>query len=365
MVKLVFSLVACFVIFIIGELGLRSSLFQYVSYSNSESIDRQLNDRNISSNWNMLFVGDSETRWGVDPREIDRAFHNHGIEAKSFNHAFDGFGASWWPLLLPGLLKQPELGKVEVVVLGVQLISSHRMMRTSGEDCGALQRPVLSSPFAIDLGIDKICQGDIDWDTKLAKKIFKDIWAVRYASSVRALILPAFMNRQSNQKLRFNSRRSGEPKNGFVPHYSIAQDYEIYEEEFARWKKQYVIRRDFIPMDPEVWIKLTSTSGFFDQLREVVQSTGRKIALFALPTNPTLIDTFNRREDYLKNSKLLKKWANRRNVAFVDLGIRDVPDHDDYFSDMRHLSGIGAKDFSRKLGERLFALGVFKQNKLR
>jgi hypothetical protein len=84
--------------------------------------------------------------------------------------------------------------------------------------------------------------------------------------------------------------------------------------------------------------------------------------LFALPTNPTLIDIFDRRGDYSRNSKLLSEWAESRAAIYLDLGIQDVTNSDIYFSDMRHLSGVGAKEFSKKLANKIAAKIGLNQN---
>jgi len=357
--KIIFTLICCALVLSVGELALRQVLFRHVSYSNSESIDRQLRERNTGTDWNILFIGDSETRWGVNPEEMDNTFSSYGLNVRSFNHAFDGFGASWWPRLLPRLLEQPALKNVEVVALGVQLIDSHRVVSESGEDCGALQKPVLTSPFAKDLGVASVCRSQ-SWDAELGKTLFGHLWIVRYSSAVRALILPQIMIGQG--QLRFNSRKDGEPIRGFEPHRSIAQDRDTYNQEFERWKAQYQPDRDFVPLQKTVWTELTSPSGFFDQLNETVRSSGRALVLFAVPTNPVLIDTFNRREDYLRNSQLLQDWAAKRGVVFVDAGIQDVDNSDIYFSDMRHLSASGARQYSQKLGQLLASKGVFKNH---
>ncbi|WP_428852409.1 hypothetical protein [Imbroritus primus] len=350
--KIILTLIACVVILLAIEVTLRSVLFRHVSYSNSESIDRQLKERNARSDWNILFVGDSETRWGINPEVIDAELAASGLRMHAFNHAFDGFGASWWPALLPKLLAEPALKNVKYVAVGVQMIDVHRRIRDSGEDCGALQKPVLTSPFAKDLGVDGLCR-DQSWDGRLGKEVFGALWTVRHAPSVRALILPSF--RQTSHELRFNSRKSGESVRGFEPHRSIAQDKDSFESEFARWKAQYNPERDFGPLPEAAWIKLTASGEFFDQLNEVVRKQGRSLVLFALPTNPLVIDTFGRRDDYRRNSALLAAWAQQRGVIFLDAGIRDVPNPDNYFSDMRHLSGEGALHYSQWLGKALAA----------
>lgn len=353
MKRIFYSLCTCLFVLIVFEVILRNNLFEHVSYSNSESIDRQLEERDKKSNWDILFVGDSETRWGVDPREIDKAFQQHGIKVNTFNHAFDGFGASWWASIIPNVLQAPSLSNVKVIIVGVQLTSKHRIITASDQPCGALQRPVLTSPYAMDIGIDDLCQARQDWDVRLARNLFHEAWVVKYSSAVRTLLLPDFMNVNSKNYLGFNSSKSGEPINGFVPHRSISEAPENYDDEFKRWKEQYNPEHHFVPLPDNVWPKLTKKSGFFDQLKKAVTKTGRVLVLYALPTNPVVIDTFNRRQDYLRNSELLKKWAEDREVIFIDLGIQDVVNSEEYFSDMRHLSGRGASLYSEKLGNSL------------
>jgi hypothetical protein len=349
--KVLTSLFVCIALLALAEWGLRRVLFERVSYSNSESIDRQLRERDTATDWTLLFVGDSETRWGIHPAEIDAAFQRKGLAIKSFNHAFDGFGASWWPVVLPALLRQPALSNVEVVVLGVQMIDTHRVVRATGDaTCGSLQKPVLTSSFGIDLGLHSLCRSE-SWDSTLGRDIFGALWSVRYSSAVRSLVLPRTIF--GTPGLQFNSAKEGESYRGFEPHRSIDVNQEAYNSEFVRWKAQYIPEQDFQSLPPVAWQQLTAPSGFFDELNRTVVNSGRRLVLFALPTNPVVIDTFRRREDYRRNSELLQKWSVERGVPFVDLGIQDVPNPSQYFSDMRHLSGTGAHSYSRQLGEAL------------
>lgn len=356
------AVTVCAIVLAGCESALRSVLFRSVSYSNSESIDKQLRDRASRADWKILFVGDSETRWGINPEEVDATFSEAGIDVRSFNHAFDGFGAPWWPWLLPKMLAHPDLNKVKVVVLGVQLIDAHRVLSGSGVECGSLQKPVLDSPFALDLGVDFLCSTQ-SWDARLGKKIFGHFWIVKYASAVRAFVLPQFV--QGHSPLKANSRKAGEAIRGFEPHRTIDQDRANFDDEFKHWKAQYVPEKDFVSLPRSIWPELTSPSGFFDQLNEVVRNQGKELVLFALPTNPLLIDTFNRRADYRRNSALLQEWARARKVIFVDTGIQDNVNRPDiYFSDMRHLSGEGAKIYSKMLGRMLVQRGVLRSHKI-
>lgn len=348
--RIALALLICVLALAAAEWWLRGHLFRHVSYSNSASIDRQLHDRDTGGPWTTLFVGDSEVHWGIDPVAFDAAFASRGVRVRSFNHAFDGFGASWWPQLLPALLREPSLREVRTVVVGVQLIDLHRVIGASGTDCGALQRPVLTSPLAVDLGVDGLCRSR-SWDAALGRRLFDDLWTVRYASAVRTLLLPgAFF---APTALQLNSRSLPATDRGFQPHRTLEQDKAAYAEELRRWKAQFEPGRDFVPLAPGAWADLVAPGGFFDQLQVPVAASGRKLVLFALPTNPEVIDTFGRRADYLANSRLLARWAQEHGVQYVDLGIQDRQDADRFFSDMRHLSGVGAAIYSSQLGAAL------------
>jgi len=334
------------------EVWLRGHLFDRVAYSNSAAIDAQLRARDAQGPWNVMFVGDSEVRWGIDPAAVDAGASAAGAPAyRTFNHAFDGFGASWWLRLLPALLRDPSLAHVDTVVLGVQLIDLHRTLPVSGMSCGSLQQPVLTSSFAIDHGWESLCR-DRSWDARLGRDLFDDLWTVRYASAVRSLVLPG------HQVLAMNSRSLRAPERGFQAHRPIAQDPESYADEFARWKAQYKPARDFVPLPAGAWEQLVRQGGFFDELESVTRASGKRLALFALPTNPVVIDTFRRRDDYQANSRLLAQWAAAHRVPYVDLGIQDRADSDTFFSDMRHLSGPGATVYSRDLGAALVKAGL-------
>lgn len=352
MKKLFITAALCLAGLCLAEMGLRAKLFDVVSYSNSESIDSQLRQRNESDQWNLIFVGDSETRWGIDPDEVDAAFHAVGIPSRSFNHAFDGFGPSWWHSILPPLLEDPSMKNVELVAVGVQMVETHGIIADSHRNCGALQKPVLTSSFAIDLGLIELCRTDT-WDSRLGRKLFSPLWTVRYSSAVRSMLLPDSVF--PTQGLNTNSAKEGPMRRGFEPHRSIGDNEAAYLAEFERWKAQYNPEEHFRELDPAAWENMTAAGGFFDQLKAELAEGNRRLVLFALPTNPLVIDTFRRRNDYHRNSQLLFEWAQANGVIFIDLGIRDAVDPKDYFSDARHLSGTGARLYSRELGEALAA----------
>lgn len=343
--------VVCVGLLFAAEAWLREYLFRYVSYSNSESIDAQLRARDRDGPWQVLFVGDSEVRWGVNPEQVDRGLTEGGANFRSFNHGFDGFGASWWTVLLPRILQSPTLADVQTVAVGVQMIETHQVPIPSTKHCGSLQRPVLTSAFGIDNALDGWCQPRA-WDSQLGRELFAPLWSVRYASAVRTMLIPQAFS--VTPKLQFNSRKAGDPLRGFQAHRSIEQDEKEAMSEFGRWKAQFNPERDFKSLPPQAWEQMVAKGGFFDELNSIVSGSGRRLVLFALPTNPVVIDTFQRRSDYARNSSLLSQWAENKKVPFIDLGIQDRPDAALYFSDMRHLSGYGAADFSLRLG-RAFA----------
>ena len=348
MKKVLISVLFCVLVLAGMEWWLRANLFKIASYSNSESIDAMVGMRDLSDDWTTIFVGDSEVHWGINPVVVDEEFAKRGMKTHSINHAFDGFGPSWWLNILPGLLESDSLRNVDTVVVGVQMIDAHQRLRSGEVQCGALQRPVLTSPLGKDLGVDALCGGSETWDAALGKDLFDWLWIVRYSSAVRSMILPSSFT--PSDQLTFNSAKVGEPINGFEAHRSISDDKAAYLSEFERWKAQYDPAQDFRPLPEEIWISLTAKGGFFDELQQVVEAGGARLVLFALPTNPTVIDTFNRRDNYHRHSALLHAWAMDRGVTFIDMGIRDDVPIDEEYSDARHLSGLGANVYSRQLG---------------
>ena len=350
MKKLLLSALTSVALIAAVETALGARLFDAVSYSNSDAIDSQLRERNGSNDWTMVFVGDSEVRWGINPVEVDKAYQSRGLHARTFNHAFDGFGASWWEKVAPALLNHPSMKSVQTVAVGMQLIEPHSVLKVPTDNCGALQRPVITSSFGTDLGLQNLC-GNETWDARLGKSTFGFLWSVRYAPAVRTMLMPAFL--YSEDKIPLNSASVGPQIRGYQAHSSIADNPAAYEGEFARWAAQYDPVTDFKPLDPDRWSDMTKSGGFFDQLEASITKSGRKLVLFALPTNPSLIDTFHRRDDYLRNSKLLTDWARKHGVRYIDLGIRDGVDRNSNYSDIRHLSGSGADAYSLELGMAL------------
>lgn len=352
--KKVAFLIACVVtITSLVELLLRRNLFDTVSYSNSRAVDLQLRQRDSTDQWTMLLIGDSEVRWGIDPKGIESAFAKAGITERVFNHAMDGFGAGQWAVLYQLISAQHSLGNVRRVGLGVQLIEEHRFQdRVSATSTcsGALRRPILDSAFGTDLGLDALCF-DGNWEARLARAVSKPLWLTRYRPAVKELVWGRYF--PSSRVIEINSSAIGDAYQGFEPHSPISATRQNFTEEFPRWRGQFDPQRDFRPLPPDAWPAMVASDGFFDRFANVIRRSGREPFFFALPTNPLVIDTFNRRSDYVRNSGLLSAWARSRGVVFVDLGIQDRDDADQYFSDVRHLSVAGAADYSFRLGVAL------------
>jgi hypothetical protein len=348
----------------IAEMWLRENLWKYASYSNSAAIDRQLKEYEENGNWDLVFVGDSEVRWGVNPVAFDAELAKNGYRGFiSFNHAFDGFGGPWWGAMIPRVFSASKTTRINhYLAVGIQMINGNVFWNTLSDvrnhgNCGALQKPVLISAFGIDLGLNEVCRTESSFPSWASNALAQPFWLFRYRSSLKSLLLPGV----SKTRIPFNSAKMGEGFRGYEPHSPISARPEVFEDELARWKRQYDNEPNaFGPLPPEIWSGMTDYGGYFDRLADRIRVIGLEPIFFALPTNPLVIDFFRRREDYQKNSELLRQWARDRSVIFVDLGIQDRPDAEDYFSDVRHLSYLGANDFSRKLARSLAADSLFQ-----
>lgn len=340
----------------ISEIWLRDNLWKYASYTNSAAIDQQLLEWNSRPTWDIVFIGDSEVRWGINPIAFESGLLAQGKQGLSaFNHGFDGFGGSWWSVLLPKVLRSaPNTHSVKYVAIGVQMAGHEAFWSDTSHtylsgNCGDLQRPVLTSSFGIDLSLDEICRPGVGLLDKFVNEIVSPLWLIRYRSAIKSIILPG-----TSDRLTFNSAKNGEGFRGFEPHAPIAANLGNFESEFYRWRKQFEGHPEALaPLLPEVWDRMVGYGGYFDRMSDLVRSRGAEPIFFALPTNPLVIDYLHRRQDYLRNSDLLLNWAKNRGIIAIDLGIQDRKDADIYFSDMRHLSEIGAADFSSKLAVKI------------
>ena len=186
-------------------------------------------------------------------------------------------------MLLPRVLQSPALADVKTVAIGVQMTEAHRVLTPSHEHCGALQRPVLTSAFGIDNGLDGLCQSRT-WDSQLGRQVFAPLWSVRYASAVRTLLMPEAVS--MTLKLQFNSRKAGDSVRGFQAHRSIAQDEKDAYAEFDRWKAQFNPERDFKLLPPHAWEQMVAAGGFFDEINSTVTRSGRRLFFLRSPRTP-------------------------------------------------------------------------------
>ena len=251
------------------------------------------------------------------------------------------------------------------MALGVQMVGVHRFWddvieARKSPQCGDLQRPVLTSGSGIDLGLASICKGRSDSLTSLVGGIGDKLWLIRYRSVVKSLILPGGYGRV----LPFNSAKRGDGFRGYVGYRPIEENPSEFETQFVRWRHQFDGYAEAVMLG-RCLRKLGSVWGNTEDMpivwQIVFETLGWSRSFFALPTNPLAIDTFGRRGDYVRNSKLLSKWVAGRSVIFVDLGLLDRSDAYQYFSDMRHLSYIGAKDFSRRLAVAIASTPRFQK----
>ncbi len=336
----------------LGEFWLRDYLWEYASYSNSDSIDQQLKEWKGRQKWDVVFIGDSEVRWGVNPIAFEEGVVSQGRQhISAFNHGFDGFGGSWWSVILPKIFKNRFDSKsIQYIAIGVQMIGNDTFWEEMAslemsKNCGALQHPVLTSSFGIDFGLDEFCNSKSGKIDQIFNKFDFNLWFLRYRSAIKSIFLD-----ETGKMLRFNSAKSGNGFRGFEPHNPIKNNLESFNSDFARWKKQFDGQpHSLSPLPLKIWEDMVNYGGYFDRMTDLVRSLGAEPIFFALPTNPLVIDYFHRRSDYIRNSDLLAKWAKSRGVIEINLGILDRQDPEYYFSDMRHLSYYGAEDFSKRL----------------
>jgi len=336
------------------SLPLDKSLFNYVSYTNSRNMDPQIAYFEARQDWEFVAIGSSEVRWGIDPNQIEAAIASQSINTHGFNLGLDGFNISLYKAILPGLNLPQRLPKLRVVLIGINLIETQRLLPENfdqGFSCdGILSRSVLTSAFAKDYGLYHLCN-TLAWPTPLVAAIEKVSATIRYRQALRTLLLG--YSRDSDI-IHVASNGIEQFANGFFAHASIqAQPEEANIDQFLAEKKESP--QKFKPLPQEDWPALLANNGFYNQVASYFHARKVLPVFFALPTNPLMIDTMNRRPDYERNSQLFQAWAIAQSqpTIFIDQGIQD-----DYnglldYSDYRHLSQSGALKFSRELGEQL------------
>jgi len=341
------------------EFAARTMLFQYVSYSNSKSIDRQLHDLRERDDWRIVAIGDSEVRWGFDPVAFDDALAHYGLKGPTFNLAWDGFSSGLWSAVLPALSLNRDAPDLRVVLVGVQLIESHSTISSSEHQpgvCGALQRPVLTSSMGIEHGLDTMCE-EPTWRSRVFSPL-KHLAIFRYRQAIRTLILgPGVVP----APIEFTSNSLKRSERGYDPHSSYADNRTDSDHNLQRMRAEKATDpKAFEPLPPEAWMSMVARGGYFDSWAQLMRRLGWTPVFFALPTNPILIDEKDRRGDYERNSALLQDWARQNGQIFVDLGIRDHVPMDVHYSDHRHLSVYGAPIFSAELARALCEVPAFR-----
>jgi hypothetical protein len=276
-------------------------------------------------------------RWGVSPAHFDAALSGR---ARGLNLGLDGFTPRFvYPLIETGVLVPKDSG-IKVVVIGLNMVETISIaeIQHAPASCGALQRPVLTSPFGADYGLDIICDEPVKFSLERELQRFK---IFRYRKPLRAWAVG-----QAPAELQSEVQPNGfqpYPPAGAVPNY-----YEDFRAGLEAMRKTESWR--FEPLAADNWREAAAPGGAFDRYDALLRARGMLPAFLALPTNPFSLDVFAKRETYLENSAILKDWAADRGAIFIDLGIKDNYDPEMDFADFRHLSGTGAAKFSLELG---------------
>lgn len=334
------------------ELWVRSSLFDYASYTNSQHFDAQLGKFTArSADWTVLALGSSEVRYGFSPETFDRTLSHHGIPgAVSFNLGIDGFNTNHYRVLLPYLKLADRAQKLRVVLIGVNMMEEKKSLphtADEGFDCrrmaGALQKSVYTSSFGKDTGLWRLCVKR-SWTDPLLRLARSVSAVIRYRQSIRGFLL-GYEN-----FLRGDIRHQTERG-----HYAVnGMKQKDYDFDIGRWLKK-------IPSPPRVskpmtkghWETLVVKGGYFDNWADHFLERDILPVFFALGTNPIMAIKRNRVKDYGHNAGLMSRWAKRKGVVFVDLGIKTEYDQLGDFTDHRHLSKTGAHKFSAELARAL------------
>lgn len=338
------------------ELWVGRSLFEHVPYTNSLNMDPQIAFFEASDQWDYIALGSSETRWGIDPAQIDAALANQNLPVTGFNLGFDGFAPSNYLVVLPGLKLPERLPALKMALIEVNLVETPMVLPGSwdqGFSCeGLLQRSVLVSAFAKDYGLDYLCHSR-KWPSPLVAQAEKVSAIVRYRQPLRRFLLGSS---QGDEWVQAASNGLTQYPNGFFGHLAIADNQKEAAIDLQRFlAKAEEIPEYFQPMPTDRWPELLTEHNFFDRWVDYFAAHDILLVFVAAPTNPVMIEALNRRADYLRNSQLLLQWAQAHPspVVFIDLGILDEYDPQQDYADFRHLSEAGALRFSRALGAQL------------
>ena len=347
--QMLFVLVGVVVPFFALEWFVEERLFEEVSYSNSLNLDHQLASLDRTSDWDVVFVGSSEVRWGISPDDFDDGFRQaSGIDVSSFNFGIDGFSPGLIYRVLQDVSFRDLFPEAEILFVGVNLAESNYLANEGYQPgaCGALQAPVLTSAFGRDHGLDAYCI-DKAPVAELVNPVLDLSGTIRHRRSLREYVL----SRQDSDFIPRQSNALEYEDNGFQPHKSIEESRRNFQSSWDRRLEEKSRHPDrFEPLPPDMWPGIIGSHGFFRRWQELGEDLEVEIVFFALPTSPMFYQLYDRRDDYERNSRLIAEWAEENGALFIDLGIPDDLELEHHYSDFRHLSRYGAPVFSERLG---------------
>lgn len=337
-------------------------LFSNISYTNSAAFDQKLSAmQHKGDDWDVLFVGSSEVRWGINPEVFDSEVHalRPDLNLKSYNIGLDGFS----PGLMHPLLSVPDFVKdrkrPRIVFIGLNLAESVGVTRLEYAPgaCGQLQKPILTSPFARDARVSKICDDPFSW-SNWVEFVSRRVPLIRYRSQVRALL---FQELPDPLSADITDR-------GFHPHPPDEDHVAKFWADQDRMREEEPER--YAPLPSAYWNGAVAPGGFLDEFVQLGERRGWKIVYFHLPTNPNFFEAFEKEETVANNQNLMLEWVERSGEVFIDLGIRYDYDREMDFADFRHLSGRGADKFSAELARAFIssdelnkAVNIFSEQK--
>lgn len=335
-------------VFLALEAFSRHGLFSFVSYFNYDAIDWQMESLAAEDKVDVVFLGSSEVRYGLNPEDFDSTVAHSGHAVSSFNLGIDGMNLTFYRILLPYLYPRFANKGVRYAVIGMNLSEDVTTLPDwpRSLDCanslGILQMGVFTSPFGIDTGLARTCQAG--FSTRVVDDfIFWPVRSLRQRKALRKFLLQPGERRMSRAALKVTER-------GFHvrPH---TESGPALDGEFSKWWQDE--GRLAAPLDKNLWTAALSRDGVYWSLADFLKRQGVMPIFVSLPTNPRMIDMLKRRETYAERSRSFALWASDQGVEFVDLGIKDDYDPIMDFADRRHLSHVGAKKFSTELAQDL------------
>lgn len=320
-------------------------LFTRVSYTNSPQFDAKLAALKANADeWNLIVSGSSEVRWGVNPDKLDEAFNStaNGVTVRSFNLGLDGFAPGLTYTLLKHGRILGESDQPRFLLIGLNLAEPIAIvsLEYAPDSCGELKKPILTSPFAIDTGLNVICEDPED--LSLSESLLRRIKLLNYRKPIRALV--------TGQELpELSSDITGR---GFQPYPPAGADYYVtFEADQERMRREEPER--YASLSDHIWPHAAAEGGALDEFLALGEELGVTVGFFFLPTNPVYFDTFGKNETVEENRRLMRQWADSRSAIFIDLGVKREYDPNVDYADFRHLSGVGADRFSSEIGEAL------------